>query len=84
MENMRSGTPVFGGMMIFLIAFVVIAIAVGILQIIATWKLYRKAGEKGWAAIVPFYNLYVMVKIAWGNGWRSCCIWFRWETLSLP
>ena len=69
MENMRNGTPVFGDMMIFLIAFVIIAIAVGILQIIATWKLYRKAGEKGWAAIVPFYNLYVMVKIAWGNGW---------------
>ncbi len=46
---MRNGTPVFGGMMIFLIAFVIIAIAVGILQIIATWKLYRKAGEKGWA-----------------------------------
>lgn len=48
---MRSGTPVFGGMMIFLIAFVVIAIAVGVLQLIATWKLYKKAGEKGWAAI---------------------------------
>lgn len=66
---MRIDTPVVGGMVLFLTIFVAIAIAVGILQIVATWKLYKKAGEKGWAAIVPFYNLYVMVKIAWGNGW---------------
>lgn len=69
MSEGQGFLPLFGGMTVFLMGFVIIAIAVGILQIIATWKLYRKAGEKGWAAIVPFYNLYVMVKIAWGNGW---------------
>ena len=64
MSEGQGFLPLFGGMTLFLMGFVVIAFAVGILQIIATWKLYRKAGEKGWAAIVPFYNLYVMVKIA--------------------
>ena len=54
---------------LFILIFVVIMLAVGILQLIATWKVYKKAGERGWAAIVPFYNLYVMVKITWGNGW---------------
>lgn len=56
-------------LILFILIFVVIMLAVGILQLIATWKVYKKAGERGWAAIVPFYNLYVMVKITWGNGW---------------
>jgi len=32
--------------------------------------MFEKAGEPGWAAIVPLYNAYVMFKIAWGNGWK--------------
>jgi len=32
--------------------------------LIATWKLFQKAGKPGWAAIVPFYNTVVMLQIA--------------------
>lgn len=42
---------------------------VSILLIICYWKLYEKANEPGWAAIVPFYNTYVLFKMAFGNGW---------------
>ena len=35
----------------------------------ATWKLYQKAGQPGWAAIIPIYDTYIMFKLAWGNGW---------------
>lgn len=45
------------------------SLLVGALVIVALWFLYQKAGEPGWAAIVPFYNLYVLFKITWGNGW---------------
>lgn len=45
-----------------------IALAVAVLLIVANWKIFSKAGEPGWAAIIPFYNSYVMFKIAWGNG----------------
>lgn len=38
------------------------------LAIASLWVLFKKAGEPGWAAIVPFYNLYVLFKITWGNG----------------
>jgi len=41
----------------------------GILGVVALWKIFVKAGEPGWAAIVPFYNAYVLFKITWGNGW---------------
>lgn len=45
-------------------------IAVAVLSIVALWKIFDKAGEPGWAAIIPFYNLYVLFKITWGSGWK--------------
>ncbi len=33
------------------------------------WKTFTKAGEPGWAAIIPIYNLIVMVKIAGKPMW---------------
>lgn len=44
-------------------------IVISVLLIVGLWKLFVKAGEPGWAAIVPFYNNYVLFKIAMGNGW---------------
>jgi hypothetical protein len=32
-------------------------------------EVVEKAGEPGWAAIVPFYNVYEIYKITWGSGW---------------
>lgn len=40
-----------------------------IIIIVAQWKIFSKAGEHGWAAIVPFYRDYVFAKITWGSGW---------------
>ena len=38
-------------------------------MIIAQWLLFKKAGEPGWASLVPFYNSFVLYKITFGNGW---------------
>jgi signal peptidase I len=48
-----------------------------ILCVAGTWKLFQKAGEKGWKALVPFYSSYVMLKISGRPGW-----WLIW--LFLP
>lgn len=40
-----------------------------ILVIVAKWKLFEKAGEPGWACVVPLYDSYVLFKLSWGNGW---------------
>lgn len=69
MEYSQEFQALIGGIVIFLMVFVVIAIAVGILMLVAQWKMYKKAGERGWAAIIPFYSNYVLVKLTWGNGW---------------
>lgn len=35
-----------------------------IIQIIGMWKVFTKAGEKGWKAIIPFYNIAILYKIS--------------------
>lgn len=38
-------------------------------ELAAAWRLFRKAGRPGWAAIVPLYGTYVLVRIAGRSGW---------------
>ena len=44
-------------------------LAVTILMIAACWKVFTKAGQPGWAAIVPIYNWYILCKIVGRPGW---------------
>lgn len=37
--------------------------------LIGWWKIFIKAGYPGWAAFMPIYNLYILVKIAKKPGW---------------
>lgn len=46
----------------------VVWLAILVAVIAGTWKAFEKAGRPGWAAIVPIYNVYVMIKIS-GNEW---------------
>lgn len=31
--------------------------------IAANWRIYQKAGKPGWASIIPFYNIIVLLEI---------------------
>ncbi|MGZ7042198.1 MAG: DUF5684 domain-containing protein, partial [Thermoanaerobaculia bacterium] len=42
----------------------VVALVILVVVIAAMWKVFVKAGEPGWAAIVPIYNMIVLLKIA--------------------
>lgn len=44
-------------------------VAACVAMFVGLWKLLVKAGKPGWAAIVPFYNLYCMFDITFGKGW---------------
>lgn len=50
------------------IGYVLVLLLVAALMIVAMWRIFAKAGEAGWKAIVPFYNTYILYKITWGNG----------------
>ena len=47
----------------------VIYLAIIVFMIASVWKVFVKAGQPGWAAIVPFYNIYIMTVIAKKPGW---------------
>jgi hypothetical protein len=48
---------------------VIIYIGVIVLEIAALWKVFVKAGQPGWAAIIPIYNLYILLKVIGRPGW---------------
>lgn len=47
----------------------VLIIALTLISIIANWKIYSKAGEPGWACLVPIYANVVQFKIVGLNPW---------------
>ena len=59
-----SASSLFGGLALFGGAFWFISMGVSILMIIALWKIFTKAGEEGWKAIIPIYNIVVLLKIS--------------------
>ena len=59
----NTGIFLFG--MLIVVAFLIF----GILTIVGMWKTYKKAGQPGWAAIVPIYNMYIWLKIVGRPAW---------------
>lgn len=47
---------------------------ISIVVIVANVFIYRKMGYEGWEAIIPFYNIYILCRELWGNGWK--CLLF--------
>ena len=41
-----------------------LALAFYVLLIIALWRIFTKAGEAGWKALIPIYNVYILYKIS--------------------
>ncbi len=39
--------------------------------LLANWFLFEKAGEPGWYSVIPFFSIYKMFEIVYGNGWKS-------------
>lgn len=58
-----------GGGGIGAIIFLIIELAIMIAVVAGVWKVFVKAGQPGWAAIVPFYNIYVITQIAGRPAW---------------
>ena len=59
-----SSTPAFNPLP------TIISLVLCVFVLVCMWIIFRKAGKPGWAAIVPFYNLYVLFDITWGSGMR--------------
>ena len=62
------------GLIAFFAAFAFVFIAIAVVVIVGMWKAFEKAGQPGWAAIVPFYNLVVMFRLGGQSGWFALAI----------
>ena len=38
-----------------------------ILNVVAYWRIFTKAGEAGWKSLIPVYNTYVQYKLTWNT-----------------
>jgi hypothetical protein len=47
----------------------IIGLLIALFLIVAMWKVFTKAGQPGWASIIPIYNLYIWCKIVGRPGW---------------
>ena len=47
---------------------IIFGLLVALLMIVAMWKVFTKAGQPGWASIIPIYNIYIWCKIV-GRPW---------------
>ena len=52
-----------------LAVFGIIGLIFAVVGIIVMWKVFTKAGQPGWASIIPIYNLYVLTQIGGRPGW---------------
>ena len=44
-------------------------LALCVVILIASAKIFSKAGIAGWKVIIPFYSNYLQYKLVFGNGW---------------
>ena len=49
--------------------FWICEVAVTVLIVASTWKIFSKASQPGWAAIIPIYNFIVWCKIVGRPAW---------------
>ena len=61
-----AATAAAGGFIGFMLAA---GAAIAILFIIAGWKIFEKAGEKGWKILIPIYDAYILFKICGIKDW---------------
>ena len=47
----------------------ILALIAAVFGIVVSWKIFEKAGQPGWASLIPIYNVVVMLRIAGKPEW---------------
>lgn len=59
-----TAAGILGGMAASFGIIMLISLVLGVLMIIAQWKIFKKAGKGGWECLIPVYNIIVLLQIA--------------------
>jgi len=62
-EGLEQGIIAAMGVFFFIYCAIILVI------IISMWKIFEKAGKPGWAAIIPIYNIIVLLEIVGKPVW---------------
>lgn len=65
-QELVLGWAVFGS---FFTTVIMCAFILYVLTVIASWKIFTKAGLEGWKSLIPIYNAYLLYEIAGVNFW---------------
>ncbi|RMF79097.1 MAG: hypothetical protein D6739_11265, partial [Nitrospirae bacterium] len=68
-EYPEYGAPEAGAAAAVAGIFTLVWLVLFVLLIAGMWKVFAKAGKPGWAAIIPIYNLVVLLEIAGKPVW---------------
>lgn len=71
-NNMAAYDGIMSAFFAIYAVILVVSFIVSIVLIISMWKIFVKADKPGWAAIVPFYNFWVLSDIVANNN----IMWF--------
>lgn len=64
-EMMAAQAEIYEMLSAILLPALAIGLLLGLITLIATWKIFKKAGTGGWKALIPFYCDYSLIKISW-------------------
>jgi hypothetical protein len=56
-------------------------LVISVVMLISHWKIFEKAGKPGWAAIIPIYNIIVLLEIIGKPVWWIFLIIFPCTSL---
>lgn len=68
MDGMMMSSA-FDAMVGVITAIYAIMLIFTVLLIVAQWRLFSKAGEKGWKSLIPIYNMVTLYKIIGLSPW---------------
>jgi hypothetical protein len=60
--------PYWPFLLALIVPIIIFSLMVAVVEIVGAWYMFQKAGEPGWAAIIPIYNYLIAIKIA-GKPW---------------
>jgi hypothetical protein len=63
MEDSLLAGSIIAILLAYVVVVMVISITISIVMLISQWKINLKAGQPGWAILIPFYGLYIHTKV---------------------
>lgn len=54
---------------LIMVLLLAVELIVAVMSIMVMWTIYVRAGQPGWASIVPIYNIVILLKIAGRPAW---------------